>query len=96
MAPYLCQFFSYDLCLPSSEPLKISSKMLQEMLSASVSLSWNMYHNHVSASQFLSLLISTSLNLHYVIPIWKSFVGPVYILFNTIYKLLLRIGLVLH
>lgn len=94
MAPHLCQFFSYDLCLPSPEPLNISSRMLQETLITSVSLSWNLHH--VSASQCLSLLLNASLDLNYAIPIWKPLVDPVYILFNTIYRLLLRMGLVLH
>jgi len=55
--------------------------------------SWNLYHHHISATQCLSLLISASLNMHYVIPIRKSHVDLVYV--NTIHRLLLRTELVL-
>lgn len=47
-------------------------------------------------SLLLSLLLNASLDLNYTIPICKKFVDPVYILFNKIYRLLLRMGLLLH
>lgn len=79
----------------SQNLIKDAAREAQHFSLAAKTLSCNPYHHHASASQFLSLVISTSLNLHYIILFRKSFVDLVYILLNKIYGLLRRTGLVL-